>query len=232
MEETKDNLHKGHRARMKKRFAENGFQGMEPHEMLELLLFYAVPRKDTNPLAHRLLKRYGTLSRVCDAPIEVLEKDLGLSESAAVLLKMVPELARVYTESRLERRYIDMWQAVDILRPRFYGATAERLAVALSDANDKLLLCDVIFEGSVSTTELPVRKIAALALRHNAKFVYMAHNHPSELCVPSRQDFEATRRISETLNNIGVMLVDHIIFTSSDHFSMRAHKNFSKAFVR
>lgn len=232
MSEKKENPHAGHRARMKKRFIENGFQGMEPHEILELLLYYALPRRDTNPLAHRLLDRYGSLSKVCDAPAEVLQTDFGLSESAAVLLKMVPELARVYTISCQEQSGIDMRQAVELFRARFIGATVEKLAIALSDAQDNLLLCDVIYEGSVSASMVPVRKIAALALRHNAKYAYLAHNHPSGVCVPSRQDLEATRLISETLNSIGVMLVDHIIFTSTESFSIRAHKHFSGAFVR
>lgn len=232
MAEKKDNPHEGHRARMKKRFLENGFQGMEQHEVLELLLYYAIPRKDVNPLAHRLIDRYGGLSQVCDTPIDLLQEDFGLTESSAMLLKMVPELARIYAESRLDLRYIDRQQAVDLFRPRFIGATVEKLAVALSDAKDRLLLCDVIFEGAVSATQVPVRKIAGLALRHNAKYVYLAHNHPSGLCVPSRQDLEATRLISETLSNIGVMLVDHLIFTATEHFSIRSHPHFSKSFVK
>lgn len=231
MAEKQENMHAGHRARMKKRFMEHGFRGMEPYQIMETLLYYAIPRKDTNVTAHRLLERYGSFAKVCDAPVDELQRDCGLSQSAAVLLKMIPELSRVYVDSKSDLKYIDMHEAVEILRPKFIGATVEKLAVALSNANDKLLLCDVVFEGSLSATEVPVRKIVDLALRHNAKYVYIAHNHPSELCVPSRKDLETTRTISETLDGIGVVLVDHIVFTSTDHFSIRARKHFAKYFV-
>ena len=205
---------------------------MEQHEVLEMLLYYGIPRKDTNLTAHRLLDRYGSFAKVCDTPVDVLQRDFGLTEAAAVLIKMVPELARVYAETKFSKPYIDKDTAVEVLRPKFIGATVEKVAIALSDANDRLILCDVVAEGSLSATESPVRKIVDLALRHNAKYVYLAHNHPSELCAPSRQDLETTRVISETLNSIGVMLVDHIVFTSTDHFSIRSYKHFAKVFVK
>ena len=232
MAEKKENIHAGHRQRMRKRFIGQGFQGMEQHEVLEMLLYYGIPRKDTNLTAHRLLDRYGSFAKVCDTPVDVLQRDFGLTEAAAVLIKMVPELARVYAETKFSKPYIDKDTAVEVLRPKFIGATVEKVAIALSDANDRLILCDVVAEGSLSATESPVRKIVDLALRHNAKYVYLAHNHPSELCAPSRQDLETTRVISETLNSIGVMLVDHIVFTSTDHFSIRSYKHFAKVFVK
>ena len=86
--------HKGHRERLRKRFIENGLDGFEEHQALELFLFYAIPRKDTNPLAHRLLERYRSISGVCDAPIDELQRDFGISENAAALLKLLPELSR------------------------------------------------------------------------------------------------------------------------------------------
>ena len=232
MAEKKENVHAGHRRRMRKRFIGQGFQGMEQHEVLEMLLYYGIPRKDTNLTAHRLLDRYGSFAKVCDTPVDVLQRDFGLTEAAAVLIKMVPELARVYAETKFSKPYIDKDTAVEVLRPKFIGATVEKVAIALSDANDRLILCNVVAEGSLSATESPVRKIVDLALRHNAKYVYLAHNHPSELCAPSRQDLETTRVISETLNSIGVMLVDHIVFTSTDHFSIRSYKHFAKVFVK
>ena len=231
MADKKENVHAGHRQRVKKRFIEYGFQGMEQHEILEMLLFYAIPRRDTNQLAHRLLDRYGSFAKVCDAPVDELQRDFGLSESSAVLLKMIPNLSRVYSETKFNLPYIDKTKAAEILRHRFIGATTEKIALALSDANNKLLFCDVISEGSISATDAPMRKIVDLALRHNARYAYIAHNHPSELCSPSRQDLSTTRVMSETLDHIGVTLVDHIIFTSTDHFSIRSYKHFQKFFV-
>lgn len=93
--------HSGHRQRVRKKFIENGFDVFEPHEALEMFLFYAIPRKDTNPLAHRLLDRYLTIGGVCDAPIDELMEEFGLSESAAAYIKMLPEMSRLYNESKM-----------------------------------------------------------------------------------------------------------------------------------
>ena len=230
MADKQENVHAGHRQRMRKRFIDNGFQGMEQHEILEMLLYYAIPRKDTNALAHRLLNRYGSFSKVCDAPIDILQKDFGLTESAAVLLRMIPELARTYTDSRSNLEHIDKRVAPDILSPKFIGATVEKVALALSNSNNKLVFCDIIAVGSITSSEAPVRKIVDLALRHNARYAYLAHNHPSELCVPSADDLRTTKIVSDTLQKLGVKLIDHIIFTSTDYYSIRSFKHNAKYF--
>ena len=232
MSDRKENVHAGHRQRMRKRFIKHGFEGFEPHEILEMVLYYAIPRKDTNLLAHQLLDRYGTFAKVCDTPIDLLQKDFGLSESAAVLIKMIPQISSFYVDSRIDAKYIDMFEAVEVLRPKFIGANAEKVALALSDAKDKLIYCDIISTGSLNSTNTPVRKIVDLALRHNARYAYIAHNHPSELCTPSSTDLNTTRVVSETLDSVGVMLVDHIIFTATEHYSIREHRQFSKYFVK
>ena len=221
MASSNDNEHQVHRQRQKEKFLRNGFDVFEEHEILEMLLYYAVPRKDTNQLAHRLIDSYGTFAKVCDAPVDVLQKDYGLSEAAAVLLKMLPQLAAAYMESSLDAQCIDMKNAAEILRPKFIGATVEKVAIALSDANDRLILCDVVAEGSLSATESPVRKIVDLALRHNAKYVYLAHNHPSGNILPSQSDLQVTRQLYDTLKGVGVNLVDHYIIGGSRYLSLR-----------
>ena len=232
MSEKNDNLHAGHRQRVRKRFIEHGFEGFEPHEILEMVLFYAIPRKDTNLLAHKLLERYGTFAKVCDAPVDVLQRDFGLTESAAVLLKMLPPLSSVYVSSHNDAEYIDRKVAVKLLQSRFIGATTEKVALALSDAKDRLIFCDIVIEGSLTSTELPLRRIVDLAMRSNARYAYMAHNHPSGLCVPSKADIAATRRASETLWSLGIMLVDHIIFTSTEYYSIRSYAHSYNVFVK
>ena len=232
MSEKNDNLHAGHRQRVRKRFIEHGSEGFEPHEILEMVLFYAIPRKDTNLLAHKLLERYGTFAKVCDAPVDVLQRDFGLTESAAVLLKMLPPLSSVYVSSHNDAEYIDRKVAVELLQSRFIGATTEKVALALSDAKDRLIFCDIVIEGSLTSTELPLRRIVELAMRSNARYAYMAHNHPSGLCVPSKADIAATRRASETLWSLGIMLVDHIIFTSTEYYSIRSYAHSYNVFVK
>ncbi len=144
--------------------------------------------------------------------------------------KMIPEMARVYSESKHTAEIIDLDNAADILRSKFIGANVEKVALALGTANGRLIMCDIVCEGSINATEMPIRKIVDLALRHNAKYAYVAHNHPSELCLPSRPDLETTRMLSETLYSIGVVLADHIIFTDTDSFSIHSHTKFKKYF--
>ncbi len=214
--------HTGHRQRLRKKFIENGFDGFEPHEALEMYLFYAIPRKDTNPLAHRLLDRYLTIGGVCDAPIDELMKDFGLSESAAAFIKMLPEMSRLYVESKMSNDYIlDTDTAGEMFKTKFIGRTSEATALMLGDAKGKMLYFGIIAKGSINSTDVPVRKIVDLALRHNAKNACIAHNHPSGSAIPSSSDLDATRLIFQTLANIGVRLLDHYIVSDDDYVSLR-----------
>lgn len=214
--------HTGHRKRLKKKFIENGFDVFEPHEALEMYLFYAIPRKDTNPLAHRLLDRYLTIGGVCDAPLDELINEFKLSESAAVYLKMLPEMSRLYNESKLSAdNIIDDENLGEMFRAKFIGRTNEAVALMLGDAKGKMIYFGIISKGSLNSTEIPVRKIVDLSLRHNAKIAYIAHNHPSGSALPSSTDISTTKIISETLLSVGVHLIDHFIVTDDDYVSLR-----------
>ncbi|MCD8027010.1 MAG: hypothetical protein LUF33_08865 [Clostridiales bacterium] len=214
--------HTGHRQRLRKKFIDNGLDGFEPHEALELYLFYAIPRKDTNPLAHRLLDRYITLGGVCDAPIDELMKDFGLSETAAVYLKMLPEMSRLYTESKMnDDNIIDYENLGKLFQTKFIGRTNEAVALMLGDAKGKMIYFGIISKGSLNSSDMPVRKIVDLALRHNAKTAFLAHNHPSGTAIPSRSDIVTTGTVRETLLNVGVELIDHFIITDDDYVSLR-----------
>ncbi len=214
--------HTGHRKRLKKKFIENGFDIFEPHEALEMYLFYAIPRKDTNPLAHRLLDRYLTIGGVCDAPIDELQRDFGLSESVAVFLKMLPEMSRLYTESKLSDDYVIDYETLgDVFKAKFIGRTNEAVALMLGDAKGKMIYFDIISKGSFNSASMPMRKIVDLSLRHNAKTAFIAHNHPSGSALPSRDDIDTTQTILETLSSIEVELVDHFIVTDDDYVSLR-----------
>lgn len=214
--------HTGHRKRLKKKFIENGFDVFEPHEALEMYLFYAIPRKDTNPLAHRLLDRYLTIGGVCDAPLDELINEFKLSESAAVYLKMLPEMSRLYNESKLSAdNIIDDENLGELFRTKFIGRTNEAVALMLGDAKGKMIYFGIISKGSLNSTEMPVRKIVDLSLRHNAKIAYIAHNHPSGSALPSSADISTTKTISETLLSVGVHLIDHFIVTDDDYVSLR-----------
>ena len=164
MAQSNGNEHSGHRKRLKNKFVENGFDIFEPHEALEMYLFYAIPRKDTNPLAHRLLDRYLTIGGVCDAPIDELIKDFGLSWSAAVYLKMLPEMSRLYNESKLSNDYIiDPDTLGDKFKAKFIGRTSEAVALILGDAKGKMIYL-ILFPKALSI--LPNCQYAKLSIWH------------------------------------------------------------------
>ncbi|MCH5296749.1 MAG: hypothetical protein J1E85_03670 [Ruminococcus sp.] len=214
--------HSGHRQRVRKKFIENGFDVFEPHEALEMFLFYAIPRKDTNPLAHRLLDRYLTIGGVCDAPIDELMNDFGLSESAATYIKMLPEMSRLYNESKMsDDNIIDYENLGALFQTKFIGRTSEAVALMLGDAKGKMIYFSIISKGSLNSSDMPIRKIVDLSLRHNAKTAFLAHNHPSGTALPSHNDLRTTQTVRETLLSVGVDLIDHFIITDDDYVSLR-----------
>ncbi len=214
--------HSGHRQRVRKKFIENGFDVFEPHEALEMFLFYAIPRKDTNPLAHRLLDRYLTIGGVCDAPIDELMEEFGLSESAAAYIKMLPEMSRLYNESKMsDDNIIDYENLGKLFQTKFIGRTSEAVALMLGDAKSKMIYFNIISKGSLNSSDMPIRKIVDLSLRHNAKTAFIAHNHPSGTALPSHSDLLTTQTVRETLLSVGVDLIDHFIITDDDYVSLR-----------
>lgn len=218
---TEGSEHNGRRQRQKEKFLKNGFDIFEQHEILEMLLYYAIPRRDTNPLAHRLLNRYGSFGRVCDAPCDELERDFGLSKNAVVLLKMQPQLARVYVESKHDDECVDPESLGDTFQSMFIGRNTEAVALILSNAKGKVIFSDIISKGSINSTEMPVRRIVDLSIRHNAKTAFIAHNHPSGSLLPSKNDLDTTLTLSETLHSVGVILYDHFIITDAHYISLR-----------
>ena len=215
-------IHDGHREKMRQRFLKGGLESFADHEALELLLYYAIPRKDTNPIAHALLERYGSLSAVLSAPVEDLQKVEGIGESAAVLLKLAPQLyhkARLAEASR-ETVLNSTERAGSYLLERFAHEKNEVIYQLCLDRKGKLLVCKRLGEGSVTFAELDVRKLLENALLSSASAVILAHNHPSGIALPSSDDYAATDRAKHVLATIGVALTDHIIVADGDFVSM------------
>ena len=189
--------HKGHRERLKNRFLGTGLDSFTDVQALELLLFYAIPMKDTNPIAHALLNRFGSLSQVLDAPVEELKKVPGISDHAAVLLHLTTELARFYQVDSAQR--VEVLTSLDAcgayLVPRFFGRKVETVFLLCLDAKCKVLCCRQIGEGSVNAASISVRKVVETALNANATSVVLAHNHPSGVALPSADDVQTTQRI-------------------------------------
>lgn len=216
------NVHEGHRERLKKLFMEQGLDCFEDHKVLELLLFYALPRRDTNPIAHELMNHFDSLEAVFDAPAEELAKIPGMGDSAVSLIKLIPELGRRYAICKTPPdKLIDSSEkAGTYLVPRYMYERDEVVYVMCLDAANRLLCCKELFRGGANTTEISIRKIAELALSKNASGIIISHNHTSGIALPSAEDEATTKLLKETLNRIGIRLVDHIIVAEDDFISM------------
>lgn len=214
--------HDGHRQRLKSEFLARP-DSFPDHKLLELLLFYANPRSDTNPLAHELMDRFGSLSGVLDATPDELMKLRGVGEHAAVLLKAVKELSGRYLTSRTQMDHIartsrDYYQ---LLRPYFFGARNETLCLLCMDGKRKVLGIRRLGEGNVNAVAITTRLIAEAALALNASAVVLAHNHVSGIAFPSEDDIATTNSLAPLLARMGVELVDHLIFVDDDMVSLR-----------
>ncbi len=213
--------HDKHRERVRKRFLENGLDGFEYHEALEMYLYYALPRKDTNPLAHRLIDSFGSFSAVFDSPVDVLIST-GISENTAVLLKLLPELSRLYLEDKhnSHHKIIDFSRLGDYILNKFTGREYECCVLLLTDAKGKELFNGVVAKGSLTATDLPARQIVDYAMRYHARNAVIAHNHPSGVALPSSEDIEATLNLARVLKTVGVNLVDHLIVADNDYIAL------------
>ena len=216
--------HDGHRIRLKHRFIKTGLDDFEPHNVLELLLFYSVPRKDTNPLAHRLISRFGSLSAVFDAKPEELMKVEGVTENTAVLLSMIPQMARRYLEEKAD--VVNVAGGVvalgEYFLPRFVGRTVEPVMLAALDNKNKIISCAIVAEGETDNAKISKRKIMEEAIRAKATRVVLAHNHPMGFAVPSAEDVYMTGEVFELLKSVNIELIDHIIVAEDDFVSMAA----------
>ncbi len=214
-------LHDGHRQRLIQRFLEEDLDNFEPHNVLELLLFYAIPRKDTNELAHVLIDTFGSLKGVFDAPYEELVKVNGIGPNAAALLKLVPSLTRTYYSSDARGMILDTSEkSGEYFLPYYIGQTEEVVRLACLDAGGKVISNQILHRGSANAAEVNIRKIVNIALRNNAMGVILAHNHPGGLPLPSEEDVATTKSIREALIPMGILLMDHIIVAGQDYVSM------------
>ena len=208
------NYHEGHRDRMRSKFEEFGGDVFEPHEMLEMLLYYCIPRRDTNELAHALLDHFnGSVSLIFDASVAELMEVKGISRNAAVLIKMIPTLSRMYEQDIMAPKDVikTTAQAREYFKKKFYGREYEMFYAAYLDNNMRVLKCDTIAQGTVNTTNIDVGKIIKGAVATRASYVVISHNHPRGLPLPSKEDVRGTKIIFNSLHYLGVKLIDHVI---------------------
>lgn len=216
-------LHDGHRQRKKQQYAREGLTHFADHEVLELLLYYAIPRRDTNETAHRLLEHFGSLEQVLRAPASELQKVEGVGESAALLLTLVPDVMHRARQTTPEEKILNTVDKtgnffLELLRDQH----REVLWQASLDAKGKLRSCHQISSGSVDTTVLSIREVVENALHADASGVVLAHNHPSGIALPSVEDQQVTLQTKQALETMGIRLIDHIIVADDDFVSMAA----------
>lgn len=218
--------HFGHRNRMKNRFLKTGFDSFEPHETLEFLLFYAIPKKDTNSLAHNLIKTFGSFAGVVNAPYEVLLKIKGVGAHTAILLKQIPQLFRVYSEDlKKPCKIMDSSKSwINFFKPKFIGRPNEILFVAGVDDSANFVACELISSGNKNKLELSCEKLVRFTMHWNVDRIVLAHNHPNGMAVPSMSDKIKTEKLETALKHLNITLMDHFIFgKNGESISMREY---------
>lgn len=215
-------IHDGHRKRLKDRFRAEGLDNFDERHVLELLLFYAIPQKDTAPLAQELLDHFGSLAQVLEAPVTELEKVKGVGNHVATLLALSTAISRYYLVQRTSKATIlnTTEGCGAYLLQHFHGRRNETVFMLCLDAKCKLLCCKEIGEGSVNSANIPIRRVVEIALAVNATSVILAHNHPSGIAVPSGDDVLTTKRIAAALDAMDICLADHIVVADDDFVSM------------
>lgn len=222
MDEKKKSIHCGHRERIRNRLRREGLASFSEHEVLELLLTYAIPRQDVNPLAHELIARFGRLSNVLEADESELLRVPGMGANAALLITMMPQLMRYYQMNALGERPVitNVADSRAYCAPLFVGAHEEHIYMVCLNQKGHVLHLSLLQTGTIDEVPLYPRTVVETALRHNAHSVILAHNHPSGTAEASQADVDTTKSIALALQTIGIKLLDHLVFAGGECYSM------------
>lgn len=215
-------VHDGHRERLRKRFLEEDLDNFDDKHVLELLLFYCIPRKDTGVIAYNLIQRFKSLSGVLDATRKELQSVEGVGENVACYLSLIASTGRFYRVNKGKEITIlpSLPACAEYLKPYFQGRTNETVFLLCMDAKCKVLGCREVGEGSVNAASISTRRIVEIALSYGASSVVMAHNHPSGIALPSPEDILTTKQIAIGLAAVDITLTDHIIVADEDLVSL------------
>lgn len=227
------NIHAGHRQRMFEKFKRGGIQAFEDHEMLEILLYYSNPRSNTNPIAHDLIERFGSLAGVLEADMHDLIKVKGVGKRTAELIHFTHELFGIYLQRKNEfpRILSSANLIIEFLLSMYIGKTKEEIGVLTLDGKMCYKSFHVIQTGSPDSVSVNIRNIAEVALGDNAIYVVICHNHPDGLAFPSENDVMVTIAIIKALYAIGIIVLDHVIIAGTEHISMVKSPQYKKYFI-
>lgn len=226
-EKTKNNA-KGHRERVRRKFLENGFNGFEDYEVLELLLFYVIPRRDTKAIAKELIAKFKTLANVLKADNKELKTINGLGDVAITFLKMMGALPEKIYEDKLKNEKIikddtnkitNKEILLNFLRNKIGYENVEKFYVIYLSSSNEVLAFEESSSGTLDRSSIYPREIYKRVIMENAKSIIIAHNHPSGNISPSKCDIDITNEIAKGLKNFGALLIEHIIITRDSYFS-------------
>ncbi len=226
MENTKNNLHNGHRQRLKKRFVAEGLSSFEDHQALELLLFFAIPRCDTNELAHKLIASFGSLRNMFEADIADIMNVGGVGENTAILIKLLPEIASKYwfTPAQSGTQISSINSAAAFFKTLLYGKPVEHFYIVCLNSSYQVKISACLSRGTPSQTPVFIRHIVEAVMRSHTEMVLIAHNHPGGSVSPSKKDIEMTIDIQTALDSMQVRLLDHLILSDNEYFSFAAQR--------
>ena len=213
------NEHAKHRERLKNRFATQGLDGFESHQVLELLLFYAIPRVDTNPIAHRLLDRFGSITGVLEASPEELKEIEGIGDNAANFLKLILSLTRrIGLEQFPEKQRFSTIQEVgEYLINLFKGETVEKSYLLCFNAKMELLKCALLAEGTSCGVSVSPRTIVDVSMQTKAAAIILAHNHTNGFCTPSDEDMDTTHQLKALMRTLQINFLEHIVVANGEY---------------
>ncbi|WKY45715.1 DNA repair protein RadC [Eubacteriaceae bacterium ES2] len=215
------NLHTGHRQRVKDRAISEGLDGFEEYQILELLLFYSIPRKDTNEIAHKLIEHFGSLANVLDATVNDLCRVEGITQNSALLLSMLPDLTKRYQMCKGKDKIVigSSKAAGEYASNLFTGKLYEAFYMICLDSQNRVKHALLLHEGTINEAPVYPRNIVENALRYQAVSVILAHNHPGGSLRPSQEDLNVTQRIKSAMEPISIAVIDHIIVSENQFYS-------------
>ena len=216
------NSHEGHRERMFVRIAKYGWESLSDHELVEVMLYFCIARANTNGIAHALLEKFGSVKVVLDADQRELMTVKGIGPRASFMIKMLPEILRRYLTDAADKvyRYDTIGKVGEYLYCKFLGSDREQLYMMMFNNRLNLIGCELISEGVINCSEVMMRKISENIIHSNASLIVLAHNHPQGMAIPSQSDRENTEILRTHVENMGVQLLDHLIFADQKYVSI------------
>ena len=226
-------VHSGHRQRVKGRYCREGLESFEQHQVLELMLFYCIPQRDTNEIAHKLIQRFGSLPKVLRASAKELEQVEGVGKNVSCFLSLFSAVEG-YCKIQESKELVileDIEQCGKYLARFFHNKKNETVYLLCLDAKRMVLDCRKVCEGSVNSASISIRKVVDMALSANATSAVLAHNHPSGMALPSGEDIETTKRVARALHLVDVTLSDHIVVAEDEYVSLAQSRLYSPDMV-